>query len=100
MTKSTTPPRRVVYRHGEHALLLIVATAQRALARASMTTMGGHLTPDQVADAVAAVPSRLPASARPAVRPVLRAHQQDIVRALLELPTATAGQVTRRVLAA
>jgi len=91
-------PTKVTTRHGEHALLLVVASAQRSLDRSSLTTMAGHLTSDQVADIVAAVPDRLPPSARPAVRSVMRQHSAAIVRALIELPTAPPGQVTRRVL--
>jgi hypothetical protein len=100
MMRTTQAPRRGTRRHGEHALLLILATAQRTLDRAAVTTMGGPLTPCQVADAVDGVPDRLPPSARPAVRPILARHRRVIVRTLVQYPTASTGELARHVLAA
>jgi hypothetical protein len=100
MMRTTQIPRARPRNHGEHALLLIVATARRTLDRAAMTTMGAPLTPGQVADAVDAVPDRLPPSARPAVRPVLELHRRTIVRTIVQYPAATTGELARRVLAA
>lgn len=84
-------PRARLGDQGDQALLLILATAQR-----NLNEHVGRPRPT-VHRAVSDVPGALPASVRPAVRPVLTRYGRAVERALRSAPDASPVELLRLV---